>query len=79
MTIEQLNDLMLLLTRGCTDSDIEDWCSERGVSEKEAFHAAAVHRAPAGCKACRHVGVYPDMHPCVNCSRGKEDLFEKIL
>ena len=76
MQAELKSKLFALCEKGCTDSDIEDFCDENKVSRKEAFKLVAEWSAPEVCKGCAYVVFYPDMHPCCNCSRAKEDFYK---
>ena len=77
MTKEQELKLRKIYETTCTDSDIEDFCDENELSRKEAFHKIAIWSAPECCNGCRHVDMFPDMFPCVSCSRAKKDRYEK--
>ncbi len=79
MTTNQKNKLRRLYVRGCTDSDIEDFCDRNGVNAGEAFALVARWMAPKCCKGCRHVGLFPSMYPCTSCSRPRPDLFEAAV
>lgn len=61
-----------LLQKGCTDSDIEDYCHEYNLSPKSAFHFISVEEAPACCKKCKSVDFYASMYPCTSCVRAHQ-------
>lgn len=75
MTSEQLEKLRDLCEKGCTDSDIEDFCDEYKVSRKDAFNKIAEWTVPSCCKGCIYMNMFPDMPPCASCSRGKKDYY----
>ena len=68
----QLRDLD---TKSCTDSDIRDFCDEYNISYRTAFDFISEINAPDCCKGCKHVGVFPSLYPCVDCSRPKRDYY----
>lgn len=59
-----------------TDSDIEDFCAETGISASEAFHQIAEWRVPEVCKGCKHIAFFNSMYPCNACSRIMKDRYE---
>ena len=61
--------IIRILNNGCTDSDIEDYCSDNNLSEKAVFHFVANFNAPENCKFCKNVDFYPNMFPCWSCIR----------
>ncbi len=75
MTEEQKKALFKLLEKGCTDSDLEDFAYEYGISFKCLFTQVAAWNAPDECKTCKYVQMR-NTHPCINCRRGKQDLYE---
>ena len=77
MTDKQKETLRNLCRQGCTDSDIQDFCEEQGISRKEAFHQVSEWTAPDCCRRCIHIDMYPNMPPCPSCSRSKKDLYTK--
>lgn len=79
MTKEEEQRLLILYENGCTCSDVEDFCDENNVSRGVAFHQIAVWNAPECCKECKHVDMFDRMFPCTECSRGKNDMFEKYI
>lgn len=77
MAQEKMQELRELCESGCTDSDIEDFCEENAISEKEAFHLIATWSAPECCRKCKHVDFYNSMYPCSVCSRPLKDMYEE--
>ena len=77
MSEEQIKSLKELCKQGCTDSDIEDWCEEHGVPEKQAFHQVAVWLAPKCCQGCMYIDFYDSAHPCNSCCRNKQDYYRR--
>lgn len=77
MTKIKLQKLKELHDNGCSDSDIEDFCKKNKVSQKEAFHLISTWIAPDCCQGCKHIDFYPDMPPCLHCSRIRKDMYEK--
>ena len=77
MTKEQVSKLKNLHESGCTDSTIEDFCIENNLSFKEVFHLIAEWSVPECCNGCKNISMFPSMFPCLSCSRGKRDLYEK--
>lgn len=68
----QLRDLD---TKGCTDSDVRDFCDEHNISYRTADDFLSEINAPDCCKGCKHVGLFPSLSPCVDCSRPKRDYY----
>lgn len=61
--------IIKILSDGCTDSDIEDYCFNNNLSEKDVFRFVANFNAPENCKFCKNVDCYPYIFPCSRCSR----------
>lgn len=78
MTDIQKEKLISLIEKGCTDSDVEDFCDENNVSRREAFHFIAELTVPECCKGCKYIDLYPSMPPCPSCSRAKKDFYESV-
>ena len=78
MRKEMKDKLKNLLERGCTDSDIEDFCEQNGVNTKTAFTYIAVLNAPDCCKTCQHVTLAPSFYPCTFCSRPRKDMYTPV-
>ncbi len=76
MTKKQIEKLTALHERGCTDSDIIDFCHDNKVKVKEAFHFISILMAPECCKKCLNVDFYPSMPPCSSCRRPRPDRFK---
>ena len=77
ITQKQELDLRQLYLNGCTDSDIEDYCTEHHISRGAAFHLIAVWDAPNCCKKCKHVEFFSSMYPCSVCCRPLKDMYEE--
>ena len=78
MTKNQLEKLKELHENGCSDSDIEDFCTDNKVSCREAFLQIDIWNAPDCCKNCKHVSFFASMYPCTSCSRAhQKDYFEE--
>lgn len=62
-----------------TDSDIEDFCEELHVDERDAFHYLAELRTEyTECKGCEYIEFFGSgMYPYNSCRRGKKDYFKK--
>ena len=60
----------------CSDSDIEDFCEEHKIPLKQAYEFIDENRVPECCKGCKYVGMFDNMHPCDDCSRPREDMYE---
>ena len=60
-----------------SDSDIEDFCDEKGIPYQEAFDFLADKRVPACCSKCKHKAMFRKHYPCIYCSRPLSDMFEK--
>lgn len=67
--------LLTLCYHGCTDSDIEDFCSENNLVQREVFKLIDIFTAPPCCKTCANVGLRP-MYPCNDCSRPLTDRYQ---
>lgn len=71
-------ELYLLLERGCSDSDIEDFVTENpSVNAKKVWDFAYEYDAPERCKGCKHIQM-ASFEPCNRCSRRVlvEDYYE---
>lgn len=77
MTLADKKAITALCKKGCTDSDIEDYCHEHGINTGKAFHFLSVQFAPEQCKGCKHVDMLPNIAPCNSCSRIYKDRYEK--
>lgn len=76
LTNDDVKFLKDFITKGCSDSDIEDYCYEHNLSPKSAFHFISVEEAPACCKECKFVDFYASMYPCTSCVRAHlKDFF----
>ena len=62
-----------------TDSDIEDFCEELHVDERDAFHYLAELRVMnTECEGCAHIEYFGSgMYPCNACRRAKKDMYVK--
>lgn len=69
-------ELIRLIDRGCTDSDIEDFCDSHPEADN-AWNFVADYTAPAQCKGCKNVQML-GQYPCTRCLRSerREDLYE---
>ncbi len=63
-------ELEQLLRSECTDSDIEDFCSEHPTIRcSEIWQYVWKYNAPAQCKGCKHIQKSQSLWPCSCCSR----------
>lgn len=72
-------ELDLIIKKGCTDSDIEDFIMEHSnINAKEIWDYVFEFDAPEGCKGCEYIQ-YSGMFPCNQCSRRVEikDYYKK--
>ncbi len=69
LTENEQNKLKELTAKGCTDSDIENFCEENKVSLKAALCYVSELYAPLQCRGCKNVDFYPNMSPCIYCCR----------
>lgn len=77
ITENQKAKLKALLEKGCTDSDIEDFCAENNVSLKEAYRYTGELSAPKECKGCKYIYFFRGAYPCIGCSRAPhKDMYE---
>lgn len=62
-----------------TDSDIEDFCEEFGVDERDAFrYLAELQTEHTECKGCDYIEYFGSgMYPCNACRRGKKDMYKR--
>lgn len=61
--------IIKILSNGWTESDIEDYCFNNNLSEKDVFRFVANFYAPENCRFCKNVAFYPDVFPCSCCRR----------
>lgn len=69
ITEEQEQELREMAEKGCTDSEVEDFCEKHLISKRTVFHQLAVWYAPKQCNGCEHVDMYACMPPCSSCAR----------
>ena len=77
MNPNQLEELKILFERGCTDSDLIEFCEDNNLSVREVYHTVASWIVPECCNGCKYIEFYSGMYPCNNCSRPKKDMYEK--
>ena len=77
MNKTQKEALRELEEKGCTDSEVIDFCKKHKISQKEAFTQISEWETPECCHGCKHIGLFDSMHPCTECSRPKKDFYEK--
>lgn len=75
MPEEWVKELRKLHDNGCTDSDIEDFCTQYNVPQDIAFHHIEEWNAPDCCKGCKYLFCYNSAYPCTVCSRNKKDMY----
>ena len=77
LTDNMKKEIKNLLNKGCTDSDIEEFCEENKAPLKQTFRYIAELTAPKQCKGCKHIELVPSMPPCTSCCRiHQKDYFE---
>lgn len=61
-----------------TDSEVMDFCDDRGLEYGEVFHFLSTVFAPHTCNGCKHIGFYSNMYPCNVCTRvsNRKDMYE---
>ena len=77
MTENQKAILKDLAQKGCTDSDIEDFCGENNAPFKDVYRFLGELSAPKECKGCKHIYFFSGAYPCNGCSRAPhKDMYE---
>lgn len=63
------DEIELIIKKGCTDSDIEDYLSQHSeLNGKEVWDYVYELDAPDVCKGCKNIQM-SGMFPCTMCSR----------
>ena len=61
--------LEILIKKGCTDSDIEDFISAHtNIKGKDIWEYIYEYDSPVECKGCKHIQKSGTL-PCIMCSR----------
>ena len=76
MINEQKNLLINFLENNPSDDDLHDFICKHKLDAKEVYIFDAERNSPDYCKGCTHI-LNHGFYPCVMCSRGKTDKYEK--